>query len=76
MATWTISGHTVYTDPHGYRTRLWSPTLGYIGSYSRHTKTAGYCSSDMSELWKVPARGPKTAAKICVERALVRKGLV
>jgi hypothetical protein len=71
MKSYDINGHLVVCDNHGYRTRFYSPTLGYIGSYFKATKSVGY--SNGGTYWFVAASGPKTAAKICLAKALAPK---
>jgi hypothetical protein len=87
----TINGskYNVDVDPHGYRKRFYAEKLGqngmvierlgYIGSYFPGSHTAGFQFSYgpmAGSKFDSPARGPKTAAKICLNAFLMTQNMM
>lgn len=72
MASYEFKGHKIYFDRHGYRTRFYTEAHGYIGCYIKAIKVAKYWNPTSNERWEEVVAGPKTAAKFCLEKALVR----
>lgn len=63
--------HSVTFEVHGYRHRIYSNLVGYVGSYLRRAKSAVYMSDDGSEQISVPSRGPLSAFRdLMIARSL------
>jgi hypothetical protein len=71
MKSYDINGYVVTCDNHGYRIRFYTAPFGYIGSYFKATKKAGYSKPFSPDLdWVADVKGPKSAATLCLKVAL------